>query len=349
MEMRAGRVADSQTNATTTPRPCSIDARNHCQASLYECLPRTWLAVDRRDSRDSAPPHPPVLPQQNHVGPALRPFFATCGETREKFHGAEIAVFQAYASVAQANGATWRVIGKWTEFYARQTRIAALAECDLSTVKRETRALIQAGRLIRIQTARGRIPHAYQVVPEGLGTDRESGPLTPARGATQAPRRPPGRTARQLTVTPLNSVERSHRPPNRALAEPSTANTAAAGVLPAVPKGEQQSKGQQQQQRINGMLASCEISARILDVDFDTADHRQRLSNGALTVTEMQTFTDDLRIQRTGAGPLLYSLSSRPVTLRDAPGRGTRTAPGRVSRHARELTAESMPRAVDVP
>ena len=204
---------------------------------------------------------PPIAPTE-HVGPA-RPFFAACGETRCGSM-ARKAVFQAYASVAQANGATWRVNGKWTEFYARQTRIAALAECDLSTVKRETRALIQAGRLIRIQTARGRIPHAYQVVPEGWGPIARVAPLTPARGATQAPRRPPGRTARQLTVTPLNSVERSHRPPNRALEEPSTASTAAAGVLPAVPKGEQQSKGQQQQQRINGMLASCEISAREL-------------------------------------------------------------------------------------
>ena len=55
---------------------------------------------------------------------------------------------------------------------------------------------------------------------------------------------------------------------------------------------------QQQQRRIDGQIASCEISARVLDVDFDAADHRQRMHTGELSIEESQAFTDGLRIKR---------------------------------------------------
>ena len=55
---------------------------------------------------------------------------------------------------------------------------------------------------------------------------------------------------------------------------------------------------QQQQRRIDGQIASCEISARVLDVDFDAADHRERMQSGELSLEESQAFTDGLRLQR---------------------------------------------------
>ena len=57
----------------------------------------------------------------------------------------------------------------------------------------------------------------------------------------------------------------------------STANTAAAVVPPTNGQQQQQIKSEQ---RIEGQIASCEISARVLDVDFDAADHRQRMHTG---------------------------------------------------------------------
>ena len=116
---------------------------------------------------------PPIAPLSAvHVGPN-RPFFAACADT-PCGSGARKGVFQAYARVAQPNGATWRVSdnGKYVNYYARQSRIAEISEYDVRTVRRETQALLTAGRLRRIQAGRGRLPHAYQVVPEGWGPSK---------------------------------------------------------------------------------------------------------------------------------------------------------------------------------
>ena len=59
---------------------------------------------------------------------------------------------------------------------------------------------------------------------------------------------------------------------------------------------------QQQQRRIDGIIASCEMSARALDQDFDAAEHRERIRTGDLTIERMQEFTDGLRIARDERG-----------------------------------------------
>ena len=83
--------------------------------------------------------------------------------------------------------------------------------------------------------------------------------------------------------------------------EVTSTNTAAAVVLPTVVSPFKDSQQQQQiksEQRIDGQIASCEISARVLDVDFDAADHRERMQSGELSLEESQAFTDGLRLQR---------------------------------------------------
>ena len=55
---------------------------------------------------------------------------------------------------------------------------------------------------------------------------------------------------------------------------------------------------QQQQRRIDGMIASCEISARALDLAFDANEHREWLRTGEVSLQEMQEYTDDLHLQR---------------------------------------------------
>ena len=72
----------------------------------------------------------------------------------------------------------------------------------------------------------------------------------------------------------------------------------AAAVVPA----ETTRPDQQQQRRIDGMIASCEISARAIDRDFDAAEHRERIRTGDLSIEEMQEFTDGLRIERDERG-----------------------------------------------
>ena len=176
---------------------------------------------------------PPIAPLL-HVGPD-RPFFAACGDTRCGSL-ARKAVFMAYAGVAQPNGATWRVKGKWIEFYARQDRIATITECGERTVRRETMALVKAGRLVRVQTARGRIPHAYQVVPEGWGPASTVATLAPVnrsgRGVTQAPLHADVRPYRPATRSGLKPVDRPHRPPNRALEEPCFQQASSRAYIP---------------------------------------------------------------------------------------------------------------------
>ena len=55
---------------------------------------------------------------------------------------------------------------------------------------------------------------------------------------------------------------------------------------------------EKQQQRIDGMLASCEISARALGQDFDTEEHRDRLRDSTLTIEDLQTFTNEQFVER---------------------------------------------------
>ena len=146
---------------------------------------------------------PPIAPLI-HVGPD-RPFFAACADT-PCGSGARKGVFQAYARVAQPNGATWRVSdnGKYVNYYARQSRIAEISEYDVRTVRRETQALLTAGRLRRIQAGRGRLPHAYQVVPEGWGPSKV-GPVDVAHERNKGEARPDTRSG-------LNPVDRTHDP-----------------------------------------------------------------------------------------------------------------------------------------
>ena len=74
----------------------------------------------------------------------------------------------------------------------------------------------------------------------------------------------------------------------------------AAADLSLVQSGRDDQQQQQikSEQRVEGQIASCEISARVLDVDFDAADHRERMQSGELSLEESQAFTDGLRLQR---------------------------------------------------
>ena len=71
---------------------------------------------------------------------------------------------------------------------------------------------------------------------------------------------------------------------------------AAADVLRPVP--DRADDDQQQQRRIDGMIASCEMSARALDQDFNSTEHRERIRTGDLSIEDMQEFTDELRLNR---------------------------------------------------
>ena len=83
--------------------------------------------------------------------------------------------------------------------------------------------------------------------------------------------------------------------------EVTSTSTAAAAVPPtAVPQSD--TEQQQQQRRIDGMIASCEMSARGLDQDFNSAEHRERIRTGDLTIERLQEFTDGLRIARDERG-----------------------------------------------
>ena len=52
------------------------------------------------------------------------------------------------------------------------------------------------------------------------------------------------------------------------------------------------------QRRIDGMVASCEISSRILGHEFDADEHLERLKHGTLSLPEMQAFTSMLKVER---------------------------------------------------
>ncbi len=80
----------------------------------------------------------------------------------------------------------------------------------------------------------------------------------------------------------------SHDPPE--VTKEVTKKVQAAAVVPAA--------AEQQQRRIDGMIASCEISARMLERDFEPAWHREKLRTGELSLERMQEFTNELRAER---------------------------------------------------
>ena len=83
----------------------------------------------------------------------------------------------------------------------------------------------------------------------------------------------------------------------------STANTAAAVVLPAVVSPLEDSQQQQRKQRIKARLEDriealigiCAVRARTLDKRYDEADDRQRLAAGAIDVDDLQRLADELQ------------------------------------------------------
>ena len=147
---------------------------------------------------------PPIAPIERVGNP--RPFFASCRDTQCGSLATK-AVFLAYASVARPNGATWKVNGKRVHFYARQDRIATIAECDRRTVYRETQRLRSAGRLVRVKAGKGRLPHVYVVVPEGWASQ--------TRGDTRSH---------------LAAVDGTHDPINRAVQEPARSAQAGSNI-----------------------------------------------------------------------------------------------------------------------
>ena len=107
---------------------------------------------------------PPIVPVAD--GRKTKPFFAACAATSCNSI-AEKAVFMAYAALAGKTGATWKVKGERAHFYARQAKVATTAGCTARTVYKMTLRLMQAGRLLRVLSGRGRIPHVFVVVPDG--------------------------------------------------------------------------------------------------------------------------------------------------------------------------------------
>ena len=109
------------------------------------------------------------------------------------------------------------------------------------------------------------------------------------RGLFQVVRRPADTESRC-------SQKEHHDVPERNIAsEPVQENqvqaAAVSAVLPLPPPD--------QQQRIEGMLASCEISCRETRLPaFETEWHRDRLRSGELTIERLQAFTNELRAER---------------------------------------------------
>ena len=133
---------------------------------------------------------PPIVPVAD--GRKHKPFFAACAATPCS-GPTEKLVFLAYAALAGPTGATWKVKGQRAHFYARQAKVATTAGCSVRTVYKMTMRLVQAGRLRRVQSGRGRIPHVFVVVPVGWDSQ-----FRPERGAD------------------LNLVDRKDVPINRA-------------------------------------------------------------------------------------------------------------------------------------
>ena len=154
-------------------------------------------------------PPSPLASWRTNCGSSLRLFlcgrirtaqaetvFAACAST-QCGGPTEKLVFMAYASLSGPNGATWAVKRGRAYFFARQAKVAAIAECTVRTVHKMTLRLLTAGRLRRVMSGRGTIPHAFQVVPGGWNSQAGS-----ERGAG------------------LNLVDRNVVPVNRAFTTP---------------------------------------------------------------------------------------------------------------------------------
>lgn len=135
---------------------------------------------------------PPIVPVPAARRDKPKPFFAACAATPCDSM-AEKAVFMAYAALAGPTGATWDIKRNRVRFFSRQAKVATIAGCSVRTVYKMTLRLLQAGRLRCVLSGRGRIPHAFVVVPEGWNSQ-----FRPERGAD------------------LNSVDRNVVPINRA-------------------------------------------------------------------------------------------------------------------------------------
>ena len=80
----------------------------------------------------------------------------------------------------------------------------------------------------------------------------------------------------------------------------STANTAAAVVLPAVVSPFKDSQQQQQiksEQRIEGLIAVCAVRSRELRHRYEEAEDRDRLASGEIDVDDLQRCANDLQDQ----------------------------------------------------
>ena len=136
---------------------------------------------------------PPIVPvADGHRKHKPKPFFAACAATACNSI-TEKAVFMAYAALAGPTGATWKVKGQRAHFYARQAKVATTAGCTARTVYTMSLRLLQAGRLRRVLSGRGRIPHVFVVVPDGWYSQ-----------------------SRPERRSDLNLVDRNHVPINRA-------------------------------------------------------------------------------------------------------------------------------------
>ena len=136
---------------------------------------------------------PPIVPvADGHRKHKPKPFFAACAATACNSI-TEKAVFMAYAALAGPTGATWKVKGQRAHFYARQAKVATTAGCTARTVYTMSLRLLQAGRLLRVLSGRGRIPHVFVVVPDGWYSQFRPEPRSD-----------------------LNLVDRNHVPINRA-------------------------------------------------------------------------------------------------------------------------------------
>ena len=137
---------------------------------------------------------PPIIPREGGRKP--KPFFAACAAT-QCGGPTEKLVFLAYAAISGPTGATWAVKGKRVHFYGRQAKVATITGCAARTVYTMTLRLLQAGRLLRVLSGRGRIPHVFVVVPDGWYSQSR-----PARRSD------------------LNPVDRQDDPINRAFVPP---------------------------------------------------------------------------------------------------------------------------------
>ena len=190
----------------------------------------------------------------------------------------ERGLWRELLSLAWASGPThhvcWILYGRMDRRGRVKAKAQTLADDGGLGVRTVHRSLMHARRIGAVRWRRRRGASWYELNLGGGFTKKRQNCLTGS-----------SRTAPQADLLGLVRTVGEER--NRA---------AAAAVLPAA--ASRPDDGQQQQRRIDGMITSCEISARVLDVDFDPEDHRKRLRTGELSVKDMQAFERELRAKR---------------------------------------------------